>query len=215
MQVLLMLRALSLGTCVSSNVIRIDSGGKRKDVNFSARAEASKDQSCNLLGISLAVAISIRLTAFPAGAWLNDGKAAPVPGCILSRHYEEGEKLTYHITGSNQEWHYAIDANGLVKKDASGKFYEEYEWTGMISDNTAYSLPEAIQKFRQTVTLEPDVPPSVLDLSCVDSKIIGPITDFLTIYSDLWLADKIGVFLKAGDHSYFKRGTPNSWADGN
>ena len=26
------------------------------------------------------------------------------PGGVLSRHYEEGEKLTYHMTGSNQEW---------------------------------------------------------------------------------------------------------------
>jgi hypothetical protein len=39
--------------------------------------------------------------------------------------------------------------------------------------------------------------------------------DLLTIYSDLWLANKMGIFSKAGDHFYFKSGTPNSWADGN
>ena len=163
----------------------------------------------------MAVAFGIRLTAFIASAGLNDGKAAPAPGGILSRHYDEGEKLAYHMSGSNQEWHYAIDANGVVKKDTNGKFYEEYAWTGMVSDNTTYSLPEASQKFRQTLSLEPDVPPSVPDLSGVDPKLIGPITDFLTVYSALWLANKIGVFAKAGDHFYFKRGTPNSWADGN
>jgi hypothetical protein len=136
------------------------------------------------------------------------------PGGILSRHYEQGEKLTYHMTGSNQEWHYAIDANGTAKRDASGRFYEEYAWSGMISDGAAYSLPEANQ-FRQKLSLEPDVSLSVPDLNHVDPKMIGPITDLLTIYSDLWLANKMGIFSKAGDHFYFKSGTANSWVDGN
>jgi hypothetical protein len=29
------------------------------------------------------------------------------------------------MTGSNQTWHYKIAANGVVKKHADGKFYEE------------------------------------------------------------------------------------------
>jgi hypothetical protein len=168
-----------------------------------------------MLGVSWAGALGIVLTALTPVAGSNSRMASPAPGSILSRHYEDGEKLTYHMTGSNQEWHYQIDANGGVKKDASGKFFEEYQWTGMISNGAAYALPEASQKFRQKLSLDPDIPPSVPDLSHVDPKMIGPITDFLTIYSDLWLANKMGIFLKAGDHFYFKRGTPNSWADGN
>jgi hypothetical protein len=37
----------------------------------------------------------------------------------------------------------------------------------------------------------------------------------MTFYVDLWLAVKTGKLIHAGDHFYFKRGTPNSWADGN
>jgi hypothetical protein len=37
----------------------------------------------------------------------------------------------------------------------------------------------------------------------------------MTFYADLWLAQKIGKLVHAGDHFYFKRSIPNSWADGN
>ena len=70
----------------------------------------------------------------------------------------------------------------MVKKHADGKFYEKYGWSGMISDGAAYSLPEA----RQKLPLEPDVSLSVPDLRHAETKIIGPITDLLTIYRDLW-----------------------------
>jgi hypothetical protein len=43
----------------------------------------------------------------------------------------------------------------------------------------------------------------------------GPITDLLTIYSDLWLAGKMGNLSQAGDHAYQEVGTPASWADRN
>jgi hypothetical protein len=66
----------------------------------------------------------------------------------------------------------------------------------MISDGAACSLPAASQKFRQKLLLEPDVLLPVPDLSHVDPKIIGPITDLLTIYSDLRLANKMGLFSK-------------------
>jgi hypothetical protein len=85
----------------------------------------------------------------------------------------------------------------------------------MISDGAAHSLREASQKFRQKSSLEPDVLLSVPDLSHVGPKIIEPITDLLTIYSDLWLANQMGIVSKAGDHFYFNSGAPNSWADGN
>lgn len=44
---------------------------------------------------------------------------------------------------------------------------------------------------------------------------IGPLTDFMTFYVDIWLANKLGQLKKAGDHSYFRNPTPaHSWADG-
>src|ERR1700719_4827318 len=168
-----------------------------------------------MLGISRAGALGIGLAALTPFAGSNSRMAYPAAGSILSRRYQDGEKLMYRMTGSNQEWRFQIDANGAVKKDASGRFFEEYQWTGLISDGAPYALPEASQKFRQKLSLDPDVPPAVPDLSHLDPKMIGPVTDFLTIYSDLWLANKTGILLKAGDHFYFKRGAPNSWADGN
>ncbi len=172
-------------------------------------------KAANILAITVAVAFGIGVIASaPAGGPMREAQSG-VPGGILGRHYEDAEKLSYHMTGANQDWHYQIEAIGTVKKDASGKFYEEFEWAKMTSGNAPYELPEASRKFRQQLSLDPDLPPSVPDLSKVDTKIIGPITDLLTIYSDLWLANKVGVFSKAGDHFYFPRGGPNSWADGN
>ena len=44
---------------------------------------------------------------------------------------------------------------------------------------------------------------------------IGPITDLMTFYVDLWLPAKLGVLRKAGDHFYFHNFMPpSSWADG-
>jgi hypothetical protein len=63
---------------------------------------------------------------------------------------------------------------------------KQYAWSGLISDGASYSLPEASQQFRQKLSLEPDVSLSVPDLSHAQAKIIGPLTDLLTIYSDLW-----------------------------
>jgi hypothetical protein len=47
-------------------------------------------------------------------------------------------------------------------------------------------------------------------------QIVGPITDMLTFYADLWLSTKLNKFVKSGDHFYFgaMSNTPNSWADG-
>ncbi len=43
--------------------------------------------------------------------------------------------------------------------------------------------------------------------------LIGPITDMLTIYSDLFLAKQLKL-TRIGQHTYFQYGKPNSWADG-
>jgi len=69
--------------------------------------------------------------------------------------------------------------------------------------------------FRQTLSLNPDAPPSIPDLSVVQPMLIGPITDLLTFYSDLWLTMRQDNFNRAGNHTYVKFGDPASWADGN
>jgi hypothetical protein len=133
----------------------------------------------------------------------------------LQRQYREGETLVYKMTGANEAWHYTIQADGVVKKDAAGVYYEEYRWSNMQTGGQTTTLSAETPAFRQRLTLDPSQNPSMPDLSRVDPKLIGPITDFMTFYADLWLANKVGQLKKAGDHFYFRNPMPpSSWADG-
>jgi len=140
---------------------------------------------------------------------------APADHALLSRHYREGETLTYRMKGTNERWQYEIQAAGVVKKDKDGKYTEEYAWSNLMSGGAAMPLSATSLQFRQTLSLDPEKPPSIPDLSKVQPKVIGPITDLLTFYADLWLAACTGKLSHAGDHVYQKMGTPASWADGN
>jgi hypothetical protein len=135
-------------------------------------------------------------------------------GGLLTRRYQEGESLTYRMKATNEKWRYEIQAVGVVTRDSAGKYVEEYAWSNLISDGAAATLPAASVQFRQVLSLDPDKPPSIPNLSAVDPKLIGPITDLLTFYADLWLAIRAGQLNHAGDHLYQKHGTPASWADG-
>src|SRR5260370_42571156 len=142
--------------------------------------------------------------------------AAPTSPSLLARHYQEGEKLTYHMKGSNRgragTTVYEADATGVVKKNAAGKFVEEYAWSNLIVNGAPVTLSPAAAAFRQQLSLDEFL--GVPDLSHV-VPLIGPITDTLTFYVDLLLATRQGSLAKPGDHFYFKSGVPNSWADGN
>jgi len=119
------------------------------------------------------------------------------------------------MKAANEAWHYEIDANGLVKKDSAGRWFEEYKWTHMMSGGQPVTLGPSAGEYRQKLTLDPEQIPSGPDLTKVDPKLIGPITDMMTFYSDLWLVNKLGVLKKAGDHFYFRNPMPPaSWADG-
>lgn len=131
----------------------------------------------------------------------------------LARHYTDDEKLTYHMKGDNDGWTYEVQANGIVKKDASGRLIEEYGWSDFKS-NAGMTLSAPSLAFRQTLSLDPTTPPSIPNLSQVQPFLIGPITDMLTFYADLWLAIRQGNLKGPGDHTYVKVGTPASWADG-
>ncbi len=133
---------------------------------------------------------------------------------LLTRRYTEGEKLVYAMKGNNEGWEYEIQANGVVKKDSAGHTVEEFSWSNFKS-NAPMTLNDASLNFRQTLSLSPDSHPSAPDLSKVQPFLIGPITDMLTFYADLWLAMQQANFNHAGDHAYVKLGTPASWADGN
>jgi hypothetical protein len=132
----------------------------------------------------------------------------------LTRHYRDGETLTYHMTGVNDAWHYTADAAATVKKTANGGYIEEFRWTGMTSNGQPYTLTPAMAQFVQPLSLDPNWMPSMPDLSKVDPKMVGPITDLMTFYVDLWIMNKIGIFQHAGDHFYVPNPQASSWADG-
>jgi hypothetical protein len=132
----------------------------------------------------------------------------------LARHYTEGEKLIYQMKGDNDGWIYEVQANGIVKKDSSGHCVEEYGWSDFKS-NAPMSLSAASLSFRQTLSLDPAIPPAIPNLSLVQPFLIGPITDMLTFYADLFLAIRQSDLKRPGDHAYVEVGLPASWADGN
>jgi len=136
----------------------------------------------------------------------------------LTRRYQLGERLAYHMKATNkgryQTTAYSADVNCAVKKRAGAIFVEECEWSNLIVDNNPVALSPEAQSYRQIVSLDPKSPPSISNLGQV-IPLIGPITDLLTFYSDLWLANKLGQLHHVGDHFYFAHGSPNFWADGN
>jgi hypothetical protein len=133
---------------------------------------------------------------------------------VLDRRYHEGEKLIYRMKGANEQWRYEIQATGVVKKDSNGKYFEEYAWSNLISNGEPFALPPPSVAFRQTLSLDPAINPSVPNLALVNPMMIGPITDLLTFYADLWLASKAGGLTNPGDHLR-QKGPVASWADGN
>ena len=134
------------------------------------------------------------------------------------RTYQDGERVAYHMKATNkgryQTTAYQADVNCVVKKDEGGAFFEECAWSNLVVNGNSVALSSVAQDFRQRLSLDPAVNPSVPDLSKV-IPLIGPIMDSLTFYSDLWLANKLNQLHSVGDHFYFPHGTPNSWADGN
>jgi hypothetical protein len=148
-----------------------------------------------------------------SGAPTIAAQQAATEGGTLQRRYAEGAVSHYLMTGNNDGWQYIIQATDVVKRDANGRFYEEIGWSGLTS-NAQQALTPASLALRQTVSL--DDPVSYLkvpNLANVQPLLIGPITDTLTIYSDLLLAMRAKL-VQPGQTAYVSRTTPNSWADG-
>lgn len=164
-----------------------------------------------------ALEFSIAVIGRSQTPYTSQSTAAPLRPA-LARHYREGEMLRYKMLGTNhghlKTIHYAAQASGLVKKNPSGIFEEEFSWSDLHINNTAIPLPPASRQFREYLSLSPDYKLSIPDLSKVQPILIGPITDLLTFYADMQLAMNQPKLVHAGDHVYIKHGTPNSWADG-
>ena len=138
--------------------------------------------------------------------------AAPDAG-NLQRRYTDGAVSHYLMTGDNDGWRYTIQATDVVKRDTNGRYYEEIGWSGLTS-SAQQALTPASLALRQTVSLnDPASYMKVPNLANVQPLLIGPITDTLTIYSDLLLAMEAKL-VQPGQTTYVSRITPNSWADG-
>jgi hypothetical protein len=157
--------------------------------------------------------------AVPAGATgsTNAGVSASV-GPLLARHYQEGEKVAYTISCINQSssatTEYEASAAAVVRKDPAGIFVEDLAWTDLHLNDEQVRLSAASLAVREPLSLAPSAKLAVPDLSKVQVGLIGPITDLLTFYADVKIAMNQKGLMRAGDHAYFKYGTPNSWADG-
>ena len=132
---------------------------------------------------------------------------------MLQRRYADGAISHYVMTGNNDGWQYTIHATDLVKRDANGRYYEEIRWSNLTS-NAQQPLTPASLALGQTVSLDDPVSyMKVPDLAAVQPLLVGPITDTLTIYSDLLLAIQAKL-VQPGQTAYVARTSPNSWADG-
>jgi hypothetical protein len=142
----------------------------------------------------------------------------PATQSTLSRHYEPGERLVYRMHGIN-EGHsstrrYDALATGLVIKDASGNFIEQFHWSDVHSNGETFTLSPESQQLQQTVSLDPGHRLAMPSLTTVQPALIGPIADLLTFYADVQLAMRQKGLIHVGDHVFVKRSIPNSWAYG-
>jgi hypothetical protein len=112
---------------------------------------------------------------------------------LLSRHYQDGEKRSYHMKATNKGFFgttsYEADAMGVVKTDSSGRFFEEYSWANLIVNNKKIALPAASESVRQSLSLDPNYGFSGFpDLTKVNPHLTGPMLDLFNFYVDLQLA---------------------------
>jgi hypothetical protein len=153
----------------------------------------------------------------PAPAPATAAATAPVLP-LLARHYQEGEKIVYTISCINQSRlktnEYEARAEGVVSKDPSGVFVENFAWTDLDLNAGQVRLSQASRAFREPLSLAPGFKLAIPDLSKVQTGLIGPIADLLTFYADVKIAMNQKGLMRAGDHAYVKFGAPNSWADG-
>ncbi len=152
------------------------------------------------------------LTCFGSPSAQDRATSAPAE-TLLARRYTAGQVLRYGMKGSNNGWEYQLQATDTVKQDAAGHFYEEIAWSDLHS-NAPMALSPASVQFRQTVSADGSGRyMAIPDLAKVQPFLIGPITDTLTFYTDLLLAQQAALS-PTHPHAYVAHGTPNSWADG-
>ena len=154
------------------------------------------------------------IALFSAFAGSSPAQNASMQAGLLSRRYVDGERLNYLMKGRNNNWNYQVRLTAVVKSRAEGQFFEEYAWSELVVDGLVQPLTPASREFRQEVTLSGASPFKFPDLSKVQPGLIGPVTDLLTFYADLFLAINAGKLREPGDRFLFPNPMVSSWADG-
>ena len=144
------------------------------------------------------------------------GLMAQAPGDdrLLVRRYQEGDRFGYVMTGRDNDNRYTVRLTATVTRGPAGQLVEEYAWSDLVVDGVPRQLTPVSERFRQAVTLRGDAPFVFPDLSRLQTELIGPVTDLLTFYADLFLAMHAGQLRTPGDRFVVQREMPNSWADG-
>jgi hypothetical protein len=140
--------------------------------------------------------------------------AQPAPDRLLVRRYEDGDRFRYRMTGRNDSTAYEVQLDATVAKNEADKFIEEYAWSSLVTNGVPRPLSPSAQAFRHAYTLEGTTPFAPPDLAKAPG-LVGPVTDLMTFYADLFLAMHAGVLREPGDRFYFSSPMTASWADGN
>lgn len=160
--------------------------------------------------------VAFQMAVSMAVMWLVPGiTAAESPW--WQGQQQVGERLRYVMEGRNQNGAqttaYRAEAEGVVKKNGAGVLVDEFGWSRLSFNGTAFPLSPASLSLRQDLSTDPAFRLSIPDLSKVQPVLIGPMLDLMTFYVDVQLARRENTLRKPGDHVYVKHGTPNSWAD--
>jgi len=126
-------------------------------------------------------------------------------GPLLKRRYRIGDEWSYRMEGVNNGDRYALTIAGAVRQRTDGHSIDELTWPGP-------------QDLRQVITLDgtagPFLPADVAAGIAKAPRLVGPFTDMLTFYADLYLAMHQDGLQKAGDHVLVANPQTGSWADG-
>jgi hypothetical protein len=161
----------------------------------------------------------MRREALIVGAWsvvLGAGALPAQQPSPLARRYREGDSLHYRMDATNQNrdrvLKYSASTDGVVRRDSLGRFVEDFEWSHLVRNDSAISLPAGAPTVRQRLTLAPEfiIPPNVPK---IHPALPGPVLDLFTFYADLWISAKMPL-AHAGDHARLPGTSANSWADG-
>lgn len=135
-------------------------------------------------------------------------------GPLLARKYVDGERVEYVMKTENNGIASQVQIDGVVRKTPDGRFVDECSFSNLIVSGKPRALAESAQALRAQVSLDgksaPFTPP---DLSQAPN-LVGPVTDLLTFYADLFLVMHKGNLRRAGDHVYVPNDVIASWADG-